>query len=401
MAFRDSGRAMIRPLRPAQYAADGCAAAAFVLVCLPFLTLSTPLILAAWVLFAFASSLVIRRVSPAVALTVAWAAAIVQMAGGLMPSLFNIAVFAVLYATARYGTGWVRWYGLTSAVVGAVLAAVYIVMVLFTPASGPPQAPALAFGVAAASLAGIVVLGFSWTLGQLIRTAAAARRAGYERFQARQRQFSAEQTVAVEQERNRIARDMHDVVAHSLAVVVAQADGARFVHADDAEALSRTLRTISDTSRLALGDVRLLLSELRGGEEAGPQPGFVDLPQLVATMRSAGLDLSFTPPEAYPDFPTGRQIAVFRIAQEALTNALHHGDAGRPVRVDITVDGGTLCLSVTNTIGEGPPSPVPGLSRGHGISSMRERASLAAGTLSIDSPSASVFRLRAFFPLQP
>lgn len=401
MTFTASVRELVRPLKPAQYAADGCAAAIFALLCLPFLWLTASLPLAAWVLFAFVSSLVIRRVSPGIALTVAWAAASVQMIGGLMPNLFNVAVFGVLYCTARYGTGWVRWYGLVSAIVGAVLASLYIGLVMFMPMTEPSQAPAFAFGIAAASLAGIVVLGFSWTLGQLVRTAAAARQAGYERFQARQRQYFAEQTVAVEQERNRIARDMHDVVAHSLAVVIAQADGARFVHANDAEALSGTLRTISDTSRLALGDVRLLLSELRGGEEAGPQPGFSDLPQLVSTMRSAGLDLSYSVPDEYPDFPTGRQIAVFRIAQEALTNALHHGDGDHPVHLDVTVDHGALVLSVVNTMREGPPSPVPGLSRGHGISSMRERATLAAGTLSIDSPSTSAFRVRAFFPLQP
>lgn len=387
---------MIRALTPRQYAVDGVLGGLLVLMCLPFAFRG--IWIEPWVLAGMGATVVLRRVSPGIALTMAWVFVVVQMATGTSANLYNAAILVVLYASARYGAGWVRWYGLASALVGAVVASLYTVVILYV--GDPFDLGAIGFGVVAGSVAGIVVLGFSWTLGQLMRTAAAARQAGFERFQAQHRQRLAENATIVEQERNRIARDMHDVVAHSLAVVIAQADGARYVHRGDADALGTTLETVSDTARQALGDVRLLLSELRHEQDGGPQPTLSDIPMLIDRMRTAGLIVSFTELGEARQLPAGRQIAVYRILQEALTNALHHGDRSAAVDVFTRWSDGRIELVVENTIRDthGESDDQAQVSRGHGLPGMRERAALAGGTLTIDMPRAGRFRIHAIVP---
>ena len=139
----------------------------------------------------------------------------------------------------------------------------------------------------------LVAAGFalllSWTVGALVRTAVRAQ-------ENREAQRRAEADAAAEQERVRIARDMHDVVAHSLAVVIAQADGARYAAGADpaaagSSAAIEALGTISTTARAALADVRLLLTQLRHPQPEGPQPRLADLEELYAQVRAAGVEL--------------------------------------------------------------------------------------------------------------
>ena len=168
-----------------------------------------------------------------------------------------------------------------------------------------------------------VMFVLSWTLGLLARTWRNAR-------EARIAAQVAERSVVVEQERNRLARDMHDVVAHSLAVVIAQADGARYTK--DPIASADALATISATAREALTDVRLLLGQLRHSQEAGPQPRVADLERLIDQVRDAGLTITVDEVGDRPELHASQALAVYRILQEALTNALRHGDTAKPVR---------------------------------------------------------------------
>jgi signal transduction histidine kinase len=167
-------------------------------------------------------------------------------------------------------------------------------------------------------------------------------------------QRAAQRNVVVEQERNRIARDMHDVVAHSLAVVIAQADGARYARAQDPEAVDAALTTISTTARDALGDVRILLTRLRQDDAAGPQPVLADLDRLVEQMRSTGLDIEWTTTGSPTTLGSGAQLAVFRIVQEALTNALRHGDAGRAVYLTLAWTDGWVAVTIDNAVRTDP-----------------------------------------------
>jgi signal transduction histidine kinase len=324
--------------------------------------------LAMWAVVALmAGALAIRRLSPALALAVAWAGAVLQMLASLPPDVSNLAILAVLFATARYGGRVIRWIGLASAVLGAVVASAYTV--LFGSIFGNPTDPALFFrGFGIALFGATAVLGLSWTLGLLWRTWDNAR-------QSRRDQLAAEQLMIVEQERNRIARDMHDVVAHSLAVVIAQADGARY--AGDPATTQAALTTIASSAREALADVRLLLGQLRHNQEEGPQPVLADLDRLVEQLRSSGLVVAVEQRGSALQLPAARELAVYRIVQEALTNALRHGDTDEEVLVLIEWAPDAASLTISNALRLPAKEPRPG----HGLAGMRERALLVGGAL--------------------
>jgi signal transduction histidine kinase len=364
---------------------DACVAVAYYLfVALPFVRWSDALAIDLLAASVFAFAVVFRRLSPGLALALAWAGAILQMLGGGSPNLADLAIFAVLYATAAYGSRIVFWLGFASSFAGAIVITLYVVLgPLFASASLSWRSIPTALAVLLA--AGFALL-LSWTSGALVRTAVRAR----ENRRAQQR---AEAEAAVEQERVRIARDMHDVVAHSLAVVVAQADGARYAAAADPEAATRALATISTTARAALADVRLLLGQLRHSEGNGPQPALADLEALYAQVRASGVDLRVTvDPAPAVEPPAGAQLAVYRILQEALTNALRHGSGAVAVRLAWRSD--RVELEVGNPV----PEPAPPVVPGHGVIGMRERAQLAGGTLTATAEHGS-FVVRGILPL--
>lgn len=310
----------------------------------------------------------IGRLAPGLALGAAWAGALVQMLAGFGPLPIDLAILLVLYATAAWGTRRVLWWGFGSTLLGGVIAAAYMVFVggvAFGTGSGWDQ---LSGGVLLL-IVSVLALGFAWVCGLLWRVVLRSRR-------TRAAQLQAESLAAEEQERVRIARDMHDIVAHSLAVVIAQADGARYAAAAKPELATEALGTIAQTARGALSDVRMLLTQLRHRQGDGPQPTLADLETLFAQVRQAGVEPLVTVDPMPPGEPPGAiQLAVYRILQEALTNAIRHGDgtvhvhlAWLPDRVDI---------AVRNTISAGAPA-APG---GHGLIGMRERAQLVGGSL--------------------
>jgi signal transduction histidine kinase len=188
---------------------------------------------------------------------------------------------------------------------------------------------------------------------------------------------------------------MHDVVAHSLAVVVAQANGARYAGRTDPQIALDTLATISQTAGAALADVRMLLAQLRHREAEGPQPTIADLEPLFAQIRAAGVPLQIDiDPAPRGDVPASVQLAVYRILQEALTNALRHRDGGS---VDVTMSWypGSVMVEIANDADAQGHSARDGL--GHGIIGMRERAALVGGSLDIDHADGR-FRVRARIP---
>ena len=321
------------------------------------------------------------------------------MGFGRPPSFSDAAVFAVLYTAAAYGTRQVFWVGLGSAIAGAGIGTVYLFV---GPLSGGAAVSWETLPVAAIVLvAAVFALGLSWTIGALVRTSRRARETRQEREVARAE-------TAAEAERVRIARDMHDVVAHSLAVVIAQADGARYAAAADPAAAPAALATISATARDALADVRLLLTQLRHSQSEGPQPTLADLEGLYGQVREAGVDLRVdVDPMPIGDPPAGVQLAVFRIVQEALTNALRHGDHTSPVEVGLRWLPQRVEVEIENVVAPAASVPAPALTdaapagdlpRGHGLIGMRERAQLAGGKADAgaDGP---VFRVRAVIPV--
>ncbi|MDR6867331.1 signal transduction histidine kinase [Microbacterium resistens] len=315
----------------------------------------------------------ISRISPRLALIVAWTAAAMQMAVGFWPSGYNLAIPIVLFATAAWGTRTMMWLGGASAALGGVVAGGYFTLIIHGQLIADDQIGirvATVF-VITTSLAGLTLV-VGWGGGLLWRSILKGRR-------TREAQVHAEAVATTEQERVRIARDMHDVVAHSLAVVIAQSDGARYAAAADPASATAALTTIGQTARAALSDVRLLLTQLRHSQGQGPQPTLADLETLYGQVRAAGVEPRVTVDPMPPgEPPAAIQLAVYRILQEALTNALRHGGGDVDVRLSWWVD--RVDIGVANDIGAGHVSS-PG---GHGLVGMRERAQLVGGTLTAE-----------------
>ena len=167
--------------------------------------------------------------------------------------------------------------------------------------------------------------------------------------------------LAVLEERARIAREMHDIVAHSLAVIVRQAEGGAFIAERDPGRAGHALRTIAGTGRGALADMRGLLGVLRDGASGAdtPQPTLADVPRLVAGVRDTGLDARLTQSgEAFP-LSAATELAVYRLAQEGLTNAVKYAGPRARVAVELRWEPAELTVQVTDD-GRGTTEPVPG-----------------------------------------
>lgn len=218
-----------------------------------------------------------------------------------------------------------------------------------------------------------------WSAGILRRTQLRSRHVQHQREIAELESLRAQEQLIVEQERNRIARDMHDVIAHSLAVVVAQADGGRYAVRANPAAAEPTLQTISEIAREALTDVRGLLAQLRHSQGEGPQAGLDDVATLLERMKGAGLPVEHRLRGDRKPIGQAAELAVYRLVQEALTNALRHGDPSRGARFTVSWTSEHLEVVIENFLNPSPPPPREG--SGHGLIGMRERIGMIGGTV--------------------
>jgi signal transduction histidine kinase len=249
----------------------------------------------------------------------------------------------------------------------------------------------------------------AWVLGDSLRI----RRAYYAELEERaarlEREREAQSRMAVAAERARIARELHDVVAHNMSVMVVQADGAAYVLDAAPDQARQALETISGTGRQALAEMRRLLGVLRTGEpsECGeylPQPDVGQLDDLIDQVRGAGLPVDFTVLGTPHPLSSGVALTAYRIVQEALTNTRKHGgpDAGATVR--LTYGDARLDLLVEDD-GHGARRELceeggqDGL--GHGLIGMRERVGMVGGSLDAGPRPGGGFRVSAVLPLKP
>lgn len=324
-----------------------------------------------------AVALVLHRRSAPLALAVAWVGAFLQMGFHLEPSPADLAILAVLFGTGASESRRVRIAGLVSAIAGSVIAVAYLAVVF--DLLGNTVDAIFTLGATFGGL--LATLGLSWTVGLLSRSVRRAREGQSLRDEAERERARAQRELDAVEERNRIARDMHDVVAHSLAVVIAQADGARYLGASSPTQTDAALLTISSVARDALGDVRVLLAQLRHSQSDGPQPAARDLPALLDSVAGAGAPVRSELDVDLDTVPRAIGLALYRITQEATTNALRHGRPGAPLEVSLRRDADALRLTVRNARCDDVETDAAS-SEGHGLVGMRERAVLVGGTLS-------------------
>ncbi|KAB2342655.1 sensor histidine kinase [Actinomadura rudentiformis] len=243
---------------------------------------------------------------------------------------------------------------------------------------------------------GLVGIGFA--VAYALGTGARARRDRITMLEERARRLAEEQDAAATRERERIAREMHDIIAHSMSMIAIQAEGgSAVVHRDPAKA-EQVFETISVTSREALAQLRRALGVLRSeGAARRPQPDLGALPALVDRVRKTGLTVTLEEAGEPRPVPPDLGTTAYRIVQESLTNTVKHAEAGS-VLVRVGWEQGTLRLEVCDD-GRGPGDG-SGDSGGHGLTGMRERAAAAGGELTFGpAKGGSGFRVKASFPL--
>lgn len=244
--------------------------------------------------------------------------------------------------------------------------------------------------------------GLAWVIGDNIRV----RRAYTAQLEERAGQLEHEReekaTQAVAQERAHIARELHDVVAHHVSVMVVQAAGARRILERDPAQARDALEAVEVAGRTALDEMRRMLEVLRTDEAGvGPQPGLDELQRLVGQVRETGLPVELTVEGRDRTLPGGMDLAAYRIIQEALTNAVKH--AGKATAsVTVRYEPEALDIEVTDD-GRGAAAPLlaPAVQGGHGLIGMQERVTLYGGTLETGPLFPGGYRVHARFLLEP
>lgn len=258
-----------------------------------------------------------------------------------------------------------------------------------------PESAALIIGWTTAIV--VIAAGF-WFIGFGIR-------AWRGRIASEQRELEIEKDLAVAElelrvasERDRIAQDVHDIMAHSLSVIIAQADGARYLSDIRPESTNGSLAAIAQSARESLVEVRMLIDSLGPESDGHSHPTLAGLGALVERMQSAGLAVTESEFGDAGQLTAGQELAVYRIVQESLTNALKHGGADGSATVVFDWRGPGLALTISS-LGAGTDAPAGSLTRG--IRGMTERARLAGGWLAAgpDEEDAHRFIVTAFIPV--
>jgi signal transduction histidine kinase len=347
-------------------AADALAAAVLLalstvwLVGSPFARVDTALVQAALI-----APLVVRRVWPTPVFLAVCAIAFGQWLLNV-PLLGDAALLVALYTVAAHESR-IR----AAAAAGLLEVGVIMAAVRWTPAGTLPRSLLfLTATVVAALFAGRTVASGSRYLAWMDER---ARRLEIERDQ--------QAVIAAAAERTRIARELHDIVSHSLSVVITLADAAAVVSRTDPDRGAEAMTEVSEVGRSALSDMRAMFGVLRDSEPLGlePQPGVAGLGALAERVRATGLPVDLAI-EGTP-FPLGAaaELTVYRIVQEALTNTIRHASAGR-ASVTIGYDAPLVHVRIGDD-GTASPPPAGTIQRGHGIAGMRERAALHGGAL--------------------
>ena len=342
--------------RPGQLVLDVLAATAFTALALVPASQQAGLLVVATL--AMGLALAVRRLAWTAMVALATAAGVCQLVAGELTLLADLGYAPVFFVLGAHPRAAVRRFGLLATAGSAGVLAVAVGAGGVDVVSGVTTTVAV---VGSAAMA-LLVAGGGWA-------------AGYVRWQNRAR-VTAQVQAGLEQERTRIAADMHDLVAHTWAVVAAQADGARYALGtpDGQDRAAASLDLIAETARGSIADLRDLLAELRYAEPSAP-PGRSAHQALLERMRASGLEVRLSE-HGTPSGSAGRVVAAQRLLAESLTNVLKHGDLAYPVDVEEDWRAGYR-LVVRNRLAAARPEQAGG----HGLAGMRDRAQRSGGAL--------------------
>ncbi|GAA3363066.1 sensor histidine kinase [Streptomyces antimycoticus] len=350
------------------------------------------------IVLALGTTVALRRRDPEKMLALAILCGVAQLAADVKPNLADFAMLVIVYTVAVASSRRASRFALGVAISAAPLAT------LRWPQSHQGWWDDLVSAVFVS-----IPFVLAWVLGDSIRT----RRAYYAQLEERaarlEKEREAQSKVAVAAERARIARELHDVVAHNVSVMVVQADGAAYVMDASPEQARQALETISGTGRQALAEMRRLLGVLRTGEPGEendyvPQPDVEQIDELVEQVRGAGLPVDFKVVGSPRQLPSGVELTAYRIVQEALTNTRKHGgpDVGASVRLTYFDDGLGLLVEDDGRGAQREMYQDGGADgSGHGLIGMRERVGMVGGTLDAGPRPGGGFRISALLPLKP
>ncbi|MEL4356314.1 MULTISPECIES: sensor histidine kinase [unclassified Luteococcus] len=352
--------------------------------------------------------LVWRRTFPVVATLALLPAHLLQVALNDVPIPGNVVVPVMIYAVARYGEQTWAKRCLWLAVAGSLLAGLDWGWNVSWGSNALLDNTVRVLGNAIACLAVVLAC---WFAGQWARQRDLTTQSWKERAEALERERAQGRALVAQEERNRLAREMHDIVAHSLSVIVVQSDGAGYLasHSElgDPEArlaqVTKAIETIGQTARTALGETRRLVGVLRQEDEEmelAPSATIDQIGELVEQLRAAGIPATFRvlgDEGSHGPFSEGAQMAVYRVVQESLTNVMKHAGAGATVDVTLTHGRDGLSVRVADT-GSGPTG-TDGL--GHGLVGMRERMAAWGGQLNAGPRRGGGFEVFATLPAQP
>jgi signal transduction histidine kinase len=360
------------------------------------------------IIVALAVPIVFRRQYPMAAFAAAIAVGAVQVVAFGFPTAADVSVLVLLYSLAVSRPRRTSAPGLAICVLGAAVATVR----WRVAGDGTPWQVLLFMGLVSTPAL------LAWLAADSVRWRRGYYAALEEKAQRLERERDALAQVAAAAERARIARELHDIVAHHVSVMVVQADGAAFALERSPDKTREALGAISGTGRQALAEMRRLLGMLRSpaaDPELAPVPGTGQLGALLEQTRAAGVPVSFsqegTPAASRAD---GADLAVYRVVQEALTNVRRHGGPGVTAAVTVRYAADGVTVSVTDD-GRGAAAPLPGADRasadgagedgagadsaGHGLHGMRERVELYGGTVTAGPRPGGGYQVTAALPL--
>ncbi|MFI7431278.1 sensor histidine kinase [Micromonospora sp. NPDC049836] len=344
-------------------------------------------------------TLLFRRTHPSAVAAAVAALALTQVLAGWGPLGYDIAVLIALYSVVKYADR------LRDGVIAGGVAGVGVVLAAFqVPGPATWWASAIWFGT---------VTGAVWLVGLNVRTRRLYVLSLEERAATLEREREAEARAAVAEERTRIARELHDVVAHSMAVMIVQADGVRFTIDRDPATAREAAKVVADTGRQALEEMRRLVGVLRepsrpepaagpddglSAEPAHRRPALVELPELLDRFRAAGLTVGCATTGRPPALPPGLELTLYRVVQESLTNVLKHAGVGASVELDLRWTPDAVVVRAADD-GRGRPAVRPAPSGGHGLVGMRERVGVYDGSLTAGPGLGGGWRVEVRLPL--